>query len=86
MEPTKINVLNVGDLEELAVRLSIKEGLEEKGGLAILDLERLGYKKLLGMGTVTKPFSVKVGSYSNSAARKVEEAGGELITIKQERV
>jgi large subunit ribosomal protein L15 len=74
--------MNVGDLEDLAMKLSAEEGLEEREGLAHLDLNRLGYNKLLGMGIVTKPFSIKVASYSESAARKVEEAGGKLITQK----
>ena len=74
--------MNVGDLEDLAMRLSAGEGLEEREGLAYLDLDRLGYNKLLGMGRVAKPFSIKVTSYSESAAKKVEEAGGKLITQK----
>jgi len=76
----KANVVNVGELEELATKLSAKKSLEEKEGIAFLDLDRLGYNKLLGMGSVTKPFSIKVASYSKSAAKKVEEAGGKLIT------
>jgi large subunit ribosomal protein L15 len=74
--------MNVGDLEDLAMKLSTGEGLEEREGLAYLDLDRLGYNKLLGMGRVTKPFSIKITSYSESAAKKVEEAGGKLITQK----
>src|SRR3972149_4508253 len=78
----KVKAVNVGELEDLATRLSAEKGLEEKEGLAFLDLDRLGYNKLLGMGKLTKPFSIKVATYSESAAKKVEEAGGELITGK----
>jgi large subunit ribosomal protein L15 len=78
----RIKAMNVGDLENLAMKLSTGEGLKERGGLAYLDLDRLGYNKLLGMGRVTKPFSIKVASYSESAAKKVGEAGGKLITQK----
>jgi large subunit ribosomal protein L15 len=78
----KVNVVNVGELEELAMKLSAEKALEEKEGLAFLDLDKLGYTKLLGMGNVAKPFSIKVASYSESAAKKVEEAGGKLITGK----
>lgn len=78
----RVKAMNVGDLEDLAMKLSAEEGLEEREGLAYLDLDRLGYNKLLGMGRITKPFSIKVASYSESAAKKVEEAGGKLITQK----
>jgi len=78
----RVKAMNVGDLEDLAMKLSAGEGLEEREGLAYLDLDRLGYNKLLGMGRVTKPFSIKIASYSESAAKKVEEVGGRLITQK----
>lgn len=78
----KVNVVNVGELEDLAMKLSAEKGLEERNGMAFLDLGKLGYNKLLGMGNVTKPFSIKVVSYSESAAKKVGEAGGTLTTGK----
>jgi large subunit ribosomal protein L15 len=49
-----------------------------------MDLESLGYTKLLGAGKVTKPFVVKVASYSKSAAEKIKEAGGQILTESQE--
>ena len=76
----KANVVNIGELEELAMKLSAEKDLEEIDGLFFLDLDKLGYNKLLGMGSLTKPFSIKVASYSESAAKKVEEAGGKLVT------
>ncbi len=78
----KINSINVGELEDLAGKLSTKKSIEEKNGTTFLDLDKLGYDKLLGMGKVAKPISVKVASYSRSAAMKVEEAGGKLIGKK----
>jgi large subunit ribosomal protein L15 len=78
----KLNIVNVGKLEDLATNLSVEKKLDEIDGRAFLDLERLGYDRLLGFGDVAKPFSVKVKSYSRSAARKLEEAGGRLIIEK----
>jgi large subunit ribosomal protein L15 len=85
--PTRriVRAINVGELEGLATKLSAEKSLEEKEGLAFLDLERMGYGKLLGMGNLTKPFSIKVASYSESAAKKVEEAGGKLLTEKSDQ-
>ena len=75
----KINVINVGELDELADRLTMEEKLEEKEGKAFLDLDQLGYDKLLARGSVTKPVLVKIASYSEAAAKKVEEAGGQIL-------
>ncbi len=73
-------VLNLGKLEDLAAKLHAESSLEERNGVAFLDLDKLGYDKLLGMGNITKPFSIKIASYSKLAAKKVEEAGGKIAT------
>lgn len=78
----RVSVINVGELEELAMKLSAEKSLEKNEGMAFLNLRKLGYNKLVGMGNVAKPFSIKVASYSKSAAKKVEEAGGKIITEK----
>lgn len=79
----KVNAVNIGKLEELAMKISAEKGLEERDGMTFLDLDKLGYNKLLGVGNITKPFSIKVASYSQSAAKKVEESGGKLVTEKK---
>jgi ribosomal protein L15 len=53
----RVKTMNVGDLEDLAMRLSAREDLEEREGLVYLDLDRLGYNKLLGMGRVQAFFN-----------------------------
>jgi len=75
----KVNVINVGELDELIGKLSREQKLEKKGGKALLDLEGLGYDKLLGMGEITQPTLVKVASYSKTAVKKVEEAEGQVL-------
>jgi large subunit ribosomal protein L15 len=76
----KENVINVGKLDEIAENLSQAKS-EEK---IYIDLESLGYTKLLGTGKVTKPLKVKVAACSSSAAEKIKEAGGEIITVREE--
>jgi large subunit ribosomal protein L15 len=75
----KVNVINVGQLEELVYRLAVKEQLKKKGEKVLLDLKELGYDKLLGMGNITKPLLVRVAFHSESAAKKVQEAGGQIL-------
>jgi len=76
----KPKIINIGKLEELAHKTS-----EEKEGKIFIDLESLGYTKLLGNGKITKPLIVKVTSCSKSAAEKIKEAGGQILMKTQEQ-
>lgn len=75
----KINIINVGKLDELVDSLVTEKRLKKKGRKIFLDLNELGYDKLLGMGSITKPILVKVASHSDGAAKKVQEAGGQIL-------
>jgi len=72
------NIINVGELEEIAER-SLAQQKPAKGGKILLDLEKFGYTKLLGKGEVTKPLLVKISAYSKTAAQKIEKAGGQIL-------
>ena len=76
----EVKIINVGELDEVAEKLKGKE----KEGKIFVDLEGLGYTKLLGTGKVTKPLVVKVPSCSKSAAEKIEEAGGKVLVESEE--
>jgi len=73
-------VINLKELEELAIKLSPKKKI--KDAKIFVDLEKMGYGKLLGEGKITIPLTVKVPSCSEAALRKIEEAGGEALTGK----
>lgn len=75
----KVNVINVGELDELISKLSREQKLKKKGGKIVVDLAELGYDKLLGKGKITQSVLVKVDSYSKTADKKVEEAGGQVL-------
>jgi large subunit ribosomal protein L15 len=75
----KPKVINIGKLEDLAQKTS-----EEKEGKIFIDLDFLGYTKLLGTGKIIKPLIVKIASCSKSAAEKIKEAGGQILTGTQE--
>jgi len=80
----KVNAINVGKLDDLTDKLESEKKLEKKEQKIFVDLESLGYDKLLGTGEVSKPMVVKVASYSESASRKLEEAGGEILKEPEE--
>jgi large subunit ribosomal protein L15 len=70
----KENVINIKRLDEIAGRFST-----EKEGKMFIDLESLGYTKLLGTGKIAKSLVVKVTSCTKSAAEKIKEAGGQIL-------
>lgn len=76
----KLNLVNIRELEELVDRQTAKEtAVERKEGKVLLDLNKLGYDKLLGKGKITTPVLVRVASYSELAAKKIENAGGRIL-------
>lgn len=76
----KENAINLKKLNELSQKLSVEK---EKGKLHV-DLTSLGYTKLLGTGKISKALIVNVASCSKSAAEKIKEAGGQVLTASQE--
>jgi large subunit ribosomal protein L15 len=75
----KAIIINVGELDDLMAKLESGKKLEKREKKVFLDLENLGYDKLLGMGEISKPVLVKVSSYSEAASKKLEEAGGQIL-------
>jgi large subunit ribosomal protein L15 len=75
----KGDTINLQKLEELSARFSA-----EKEGKVSIDLTSLGFSKLLGTGRISKALVVNVASCSKTAAEKVKEAGGEVLTVAQD--
>ncbi len=68
--------VNLKDLNQL---MKYSKGTED--GKVILDLNELGYEKLLGAGRVDAVVSIKVKKASKSAKEKIAEAGGEVLVL-----
>ena len=64
--------MNVGQLDGLAGR----SGTTKAEGKHVLDLNALGYEKLLGAGTVTGAYRILVSAATTRGRAKVEAAGG----------
>lgn len=77
-----VTIVNVGELDELALYL-VDEGLAEiKDGVYHINLENLGIEKVLGSGRVTKNLVVTSEEFSVSAREKIESAGGSCINAE----
>ncbi|MCW4046967.1 MAG: 50S ribosomal protein L15 [Candidatus Bathyarchaeota archaeon] len=70
----KEKTLNLQKLEEISNTTSTNE----------INLTNLGYTKLLGTGKITKPLTITIAAYSKTAAEKIKQAGGKIITTPQE--
>jgi len=74
--------MNLIQLTGLIAMLARENQLKTENNVAVVDLKELGYAKLLGSGSISQAVRVKVGRCSESALRKLKEAGGDAMTEK----
>jgi large subunit ribosomal protein L15 len=79
--PTKDEgrTMNLIQLASLVDRLTSENKAQLAGNKVVVDLEELGVRKLLGAGSISRAVQVKVDECSEAAAKKLKEAGGELV-------
>jgi large subunit ribosomal protein L15 len=74
-------VMNVGDLAEVVERLKATGEARIEDGMVEVNLADMGVEKLLGEGEIRVPVKVIVSEASETAVRKIEEAGGKVIIL-----
>jgi len=74
--------INLIQLTGLIAALTRENRLKTENNMPMVDLQELGYAKLLGTGSISQAVRVKVGRCSESALRKLKEAGGDAMTEK----
>jgi large subunit ribosomal protein L15 len=72
-------ILNLTQLSALVDKLVSEKKAQMEGQKVAVDLGQLGVRKLLGMGSISRAVSVKVDQCSESAVKKLKEAGGEVL-------
>jgi large subunit ribosomal protein L15 len=73
------NVINVNEIDADVHRLLDEGKAFRKADGIHIDLQELGYDKLLGAGKVTHPLLLRVDSFSKSAAEKINKAKGRIL-------
>lgn len=73
--------LNVGDINKNIENFVERGKAEKKGKDIVIEME--GYK-ILGGGDIDKKIKVKAKSFSETAKKKIEDAGGEAVVIGDE--
>ncbi len=70
--------INVGELDSRLEKLEKENKVKSKGKKYYINLNDLGFDKLLGSGKVRNPLVIKVDKYSPKALEKIEGAGGRI--------
>ena len=71
-------VVNVSDLQDKNLKGDIDPEILQKNGLT----RKKGYVKILGNGEITNSVNVKAHAVSESAKKKIEDAGGTVEVIE----
>lgn len=74
------NTVNVGKLDEYVDELLEEDLAHEEEDEIVLDVTEWGVDKVLGSGKVTHPLKVVAREFSDSAEKKLNEAGGAAVS------
>lgn len=77
----KINAVNISHIEQHLNIFLINNKIKKENEFYTVNLEGLGYNKLLGDGQVNLKFRIKTPYASALAIKKVKKAGGEVIGL-----
>ena len=78
-----IREVNIGYIEENLARLSSQNIVSKEGEFFSVDLEKLGFNKLLSKGPIENKYKIKAAYASKKAVEKVKGSGGEVILARQ---
>ncbi len=74
----KLKVINIEDVEDKLTQWHNEKKIENKGDAYTVDLEKLGYHKLLSRGKPSHKLHISVSSASAKAKDKIAAAGGSV--------
>lgn len=77
----RFRTVNLDYLDDNAEKLVERELAQKEGDTIIIDVTQLGYDKVLGKGKLSRSLTIKALHFSASAARKIEDNGGEAISL-----
>ncbi len=75
----KIKAVNIGFIEQHISKFISEELAKKETVFYHVELEKLGFNKLLGGGKVSMKLRIKTPYASKTAVEKVKKAGGEVI-------
>jgi large subunit ribosomal protein L15 len=72
--------LNISRLDVIYYDLNRTGKVKMKDDKPLLNLDELGFEKLLGSGEIKQAYHIVIRSFTKSAKTKVENAGGKITT------
>ena len=79
-----IKGINISEVDQQIEKWADSKLAKREKDFFMVDLQKLGYNKLLGDGKATKKMQIKVGIASPKAAEKIKAAGGEVVSADKE--
>lgn len=76
---SKIKGINLKHIENKLNKYMEKGFIKKEGTSFYVDLEKIGYNKLLGSGLIKNKYKIKTKFTSKKAKEKVEKMGGEVV-------
>ena len=77
----KINPVNINFIEQHIDKYISNKLITKENEFYSIDLEKLGFNKLLGDGRISAKLRIKTPYASRTAIEKIKEAGGEVIGL-----
>lgn len=78
-----IRAINIGYIEENLGKFFGENLISKENDVYVVDLEKLGYNKLLGDGRIVNKFKIKTEYASGKVIEKVKKAGGIVVQSKK---
>lgn len=80
----KYKSISIKELTEKLDKLVEQKLIQKKGDTYEINLEKLGYGKLLSQGKLEQKLNIKVKRVSERAKKKIEEKGGKITNADME--
>jgi len=77
----EIKAINLKKLDQISEKLLEQKLAEKENDKIKINVLKLGYKKVLGSGKLTKPLIIEAKYFSKQAIKKIEEAKGKAVKI-----
>ena len=78
----KMNPVNINYIEQHLNKFVSSSMAKKENGFYSIDIEKLGFNKLLGEGKAYNKFKIKTPYASKTAIEKIKNAGGEIIGLE----
>jgi len=81
-----VKPVNLDYFEKNADKLLADKLIAKEGDSYVIDVQKLGFNKVLGCGKLTRKYKISSPVFSKKAVEKIQKAGGEVIGLKKKEI